>query len=169
MKNRKGIIRRSVAMLLCYLSVCLLGGCQGHMPIKPAVEVTIDGDGTFPDYLVGRWKADRGGWEFVFEPDGTISSAVVSIGRVTLKPGQTTTVPMQLGGKGVFEPGRWAVQYSHARRALIVEIVIDRFHVELGDSVLRGRTQDLTPKDIVRIIDVQLYIYELERGQWTLS
>jgi hypothetical protein len=104
--------------------------------------VTIDGDGKFPDFLVGRWKADRGGWEIHFEPDGTISSAVVSIGRVTMKPGQTTTVPMQLGGQGIFEPGRWTVQYSHAQRELIVEIVIDRFHVELGDNVLRGKTRD---------------------------
>jgi hypothetical protein len=142
MKNRKGIIRRSVVTRLCCLSVCWLGGCQGHVPAEPAVEVTIDGDGAFPDFLVGRWKADRGGWEFVFEPDGAISSAVVSIGRVTLKPGRTTTVPMQLGGQGIFEPGRWAVQYSQAQRELIVEIVIDRFHVELGDSVLRGRTRD---------------------------
>jgi hypothetical protein len=104
--------------------------------------VTIDGDGKFPDFLIGRWKADRGGWEFNFEPDGTISSAVVSIGRVTMKPGQTTTVPMQLGGKGIFEPGRWTVQYSHAQRELIVEIVIDHFHIEMGDNVLRGKTRD---------------------------
>jgi len=133
---------RSVVLLLCFLSVSLLGGCKSGASKEPAVEVTIDGDGQFPDFLVGTWKADRGGWEFVFEPDGTISSAVVSIGRVRMKPGQITTVPMQLGGKGVFEPGRWAVQYSHDQRELIVEIAIDRFHVELGDSVLRGRTRD---------------------------
>ncbi|OHB80187.1 MAG: hypothetical protein A2Z25_02420 [Planctomycetes bacterium RBG_16_55_9] len=135
-------MRRFAVLLLCFLLVCLLGGCQSRVQKEPAVEVTIDGDGVFPDFLVGRWKADRGGWEFVFEPGGTISSAVVSVGRVTMKPGQTTTVPMQMGGKGVFEPGRWAVQYSHAQRELIVEIVIKHFHVELGDNVLRGRTRD---------------------------
>ena len=135
-------MRRSFVLLLYCLSVSLPGGCRNHGAKEPAVEVTVDGDGDFPDFLVGRWKADRGGWEIVFEPDGMISSAVVSIGRVTMKPGQITTVPMQLGGKGVFEPGRWTVQYSHAQRELIVEIVIDRFHVELGDNVLRGKTRD---------------------------
>ena len=135
-------MRRFVVLLLFCLFVSLVGGCESHVPKEPAVEVTIDGDGEFPDFLVGRWKADRGGWEFVFEPDGTISSAVVSIGRVTLKPGQTTMVPMQLGGKGVFEPGRWTVQYSHAQRELIVEIVIESFYIELGENVLRGRTRD---------------------------
>jgi hypothetical protein len=132
-------MRRSVVLLFCCLPALSIVGCKSR---APGVEVNVDGDGKFPDFLVGRWKADRGGWEFVFEPDGTISSAVVSIGRVTMKPGQTTTVPMQLGGKGVFEPGPWTVQYSHAQRELIVEIVIDHFHVELGDSVLRGRTRD---------------------------
>ena len=136
------MMRRSFVLLLYCLSVSLPGGCHNHGAKEPAVEVTVDGDGDFPDFLVGRWKADRGGWEIVFEPDGMISSAVVSIGRVTMRPGQTTTVPMQLGGRGVFEPGRWTVQYSHAQRELIVEIVIDRFHVELGDNVLRGKTRD---------------------------
>ena len=136
------MMRRFVLVLFCCLSVSLFGGCKNQTPQEPVVEVTIDGDGAFPDFLVGRWKADRGGWEFIFEPNGTISSAVVSIGRVTIKPGRTTTVPMKLGGQGVFEPGRWTVQYSQAQRELIVEIVIDRFYVELGDSVLRGKTRD---------------------------
>lgn len=135
-------MRRVVITLFFCLAVFLLEGCKIQTPPEPAVEVAIDGDGAFPDFLVGRWKADHGGWEFVFEPNGTISSAVVSIGRVTIKPGRTTTVPMKLGGQGVFEPGRWTVQYSHAQRELIVEIVIDRFHVELGDNVLRGKTRD---------------------------
>ena len=131
-----------MVLMLLGLFSCVLTGCKSQMPKVPAVEVTIDGDGKFPDFLVGTWKADQGGWEFVFEPDGTISSAVVSIGRVTIKPGQTTRVPMKLGGEGVFEPGQWSVQYSHQQRELIVEIAIDHFYVELGDNVLRGRTRD---------------------------
>lgn len=129
--------------LLCALLVVLLGGCQAPLWKKSSVEVIIDGDGPFPDFLIGTWKADTGGWEIVFEPNGTISSAVVSLGRVRLKPGQVTTVPMQLGGKGVFKPGLWAVRYSHQQRELLVEITIERFRVELGDSVLKGGTHDL--------------------------
>ncbi len=129
-------------LLLCALFAFLLSGCQPSVRDEAAVEVTIDGDGQFPDFLVGAWKADKGGWEIVFEPDGTISSAVVSLGRVRLKPGQVTTVPMQLGGKGVFEAGPWTVQYSHEKRELAVEIVIAGFRVELGDSVVKGRRLD---------------------------
>ncbi len=118
----------------------MLNGCNrsaGH------VEVIVDGDGQFPDFLVGKWKADSGSWEFVFKKDGTISSAMVSVGRVRLKPGYTTVVPMELGGKGVFEPGKWSVQYSHEQRELIVDISIANFRAELGENVLRGRTRDI--------------------------
>ena len=133
-------MRRLAAAILCGLLVALLHGCQ-----KPSskVEVIIAGNAPFPDFLVCTWKADTGGWEIVFEPDGTISSAVVSIGRVRLIPGQVTTVPMQLGGKGVFKPGPWLVRYSHQQRELLVEITINQFRTELGDDILKGSTHDI--------------------------
>jgi len=136
-------MKQIVPLLLCGLSVFSHSGCHGSAESPPAVEVVVDGDGQFPDFLVGTWKADSGGWEIVFEPNGTISSAVVSLGRVRMKPGQVTTVPMKMGGKGVFEAGPWAVQYSPDRRELLVEIAIASFRVELGDDVLKGRTLDI--------------------------
>ncbi len=136
-------MKQLTLLLLCILSAFSAGGCHDPAETPPAVEVTIDGDGQFPDYLVGTWKADSGGWEIVFEPNGTISSVVVSLGRVRMKPGQVTTVPMKLGGKGVFEAGPWAVQYSPERRELVVEIAVASFRVELGDDVLKGRTLDI--------------------------
>ncbi len=92
--------------------------------------------------LVGRWKADKGRWEIVFEPDGTISSAVVSLGRTKMRPGEVTATQMKMGGKGLFEPGQWTVQYSQEKRELIVEIAIEHFRVKLGDSAVQGRTRD---------------------------
>lgn len=136
-------MKQLVFPLLCGLSVLLHGGCHRSVQDRPAVEVRIEGDGQFPEFLVGTWKADKGGWEIVFEPNGTISSAVVSLGRVRIKPGQTTTVPMKLGGKGVFEAGPWAVEYLPERRELTVEIAIASFRVELGDGVVKGRTLDV--------------------------
>ena len=121
----------------------LLCGCRNPVASEKAMEVIIEGGESFPDFLVGTWKSDRGGWEFVFEPDGTISSAVISLGRVRIKPGQVTTVPMQLGGKGIFKPGPWTVQYSYEQRQLIVDIKIDDFRTELGEGVVKGKTQDV--------------------------
>jgi hypothetical protein len=136
-------MRQFAAALLGSLFILLLPGCHSPAPKQGGVEVIIDGDGQFPDFLVGTWKADTGGWEFVFEPSGTISSAVISLGRVRMRPGQVTTMPMQMGGQGVYEPGTWAVQYSHQQRELLVEITIERFRIELGDSVLKGSTHDI--------------------------
>lgn len=136
-------MKRIAVLLLCALAVCLSAGCRQPAENRPAVEVVVDGGGQFPEHLAGVWKADSGGWEIVFEPDGTISSAVVSLGRVRLRPGQVTTVPMKMGGKGVYEPGPWAVHYSHERRQLTVEIAIADFRAELGESVLKGRRMDL--------------------------
>jgi hypothetical protein len=104
--------------------------------------VFVDGGGQFPEHLAGVWKADGGGWEIVLEPDGTISSATVNLG-VRMRPGQVTTVPMKMGGKGVFEAGPWAVRYSPERRELTVEIAIANFRAELGKNVIKGRRLDL--------------------------
>ncbi len=136
-------MKQLMLLLLCGLSVFSCSGCHGPAESPPAMEVVIDGGGPFPDYLVGTWKAESGGLEIVFEPNGTISSAVVSLGRVRMQPGQVTTVPMKLGGKGVFEAGPWAVQYSPERRELVVEIAIAGYRVELGGRVVKGRTLDI--------------------------
>lgn len=134
---------KRLTLILSYVLLALaISGCRSSAVNKKAVEVIIDGDGKFPDFLVGTWRADEGGWEFVFEPDGTISSAVISLGRTRMQPGRVTTVPTQLGGEAVYKPGLWTVQYLQEKRELIVEIVIDQFHVELGDNTLHGRSRD---------------------------
>lgn len=133
-------MKRFVLLIVYICLAAILSGCRSSA--GSGVDVIVDGDGQFPDFLVGTWKAEKGGWEFVFEPDGKISSAIVSIGRAKLQPGRTTTVPMQMGGKGVYKPGPWSVQYSHRQRELIVEITIDYFLVKLGDNIVKGRTRD---------------------------
>ena len=135
-------MRRLLVSLIICSSVLLAIGCRSFVESRSGVEVIIDGDGRFPASLVGTWKSDNGAWEIVFEPDGSISSAVVSLGRVRMIPGRVTIVPMKLGGRGVFEPGQWTVQYMQEQRELIVEIVIDRFRVEMEDNVVRGRSRD---------------------------
>jgi len=120
-----------------------LGGCQGPARDKSGIEVIIEGNGEFPESLAGVWKADKDGWEFVFEPDGTISSAVISLGRVRMKPGETTVIPMKMGGKGVFEPGEWIVHYFPAGQELMVKISLKNLYVELGEDSLEGKSTDI--------------------------
>jgi len=124
--------------------VLTLAGCQNLSQNRANVEVLIDGDESFPAVMAGRWKDKSQGWEFVFEPDGSISSAVIyPLGKITVIPGQTTVVPMKKGGKGVYEPGKWFVQYSPKTRELAVEVVMKHFREEMGGGVLEGDIRDV--------------------------
>jgi len=138
---------RPAIALMCIFVMSSLTGCQ---PQKHAdatavgVKVIIEEGGPFPQSLAGTWKAQgSSGWEFVFEPDGTISSLVYNFGLVRLKSGQVTEVPMKQKGKGVFKPGLWTVQYSHRTNELSVEIVLDHFRAQRGDDVVEGSSTDL--------------------------
>jgi len=127
-------------LLVPGILIILLGSCQAD---KKAIEVIIDGNGQFPERLAGTWKSDNGVWEINLEPDGTISSAVISLGSVRIKPGEITTIPMRLGGQGIFKPGLWTLWYLQRQRELSVEITIDEFRTELGQDVIRGKTRDI--------------------------
>ncbi len=133
-------MKQLLVLFGCCVILLGLAGCQNA---NRGIEVIIEGGGEFPQFLVGRWKADKDGWEFVFEPNGAISSAVISLGRVRMKPGEITTVPMKMGGKGIFEPGKWMVHYTPAGRELIVKISLKNFYVELGKDVLEGKSTDI--------------------------
>ena len=108
---------------------------------KTGVEVNIGGDGGCPQELAGVWKT--GAWEIVFEADGSISSVVLPLGRTRMVPKEPTMIPMKLGGKGVYEPGVWSVDYMPQSRELTVEIVVKRFYLEMGDNMLKGKLRYL--------------------------
>ncbi len=120
--------------------VLTFAGCNS---VGKRVEVVIDGGGQFPSSLAGTWTSDKEGWELVFEPNGTISSAVVTFGRVRVVPAKITKEPMILGGEGIYHPGEWVVAYSPESRMLTVTIVLDRIHVRLGKSQLEGSSKDV--------------------------
>lgn len=132
---------------LIILSICILllpiAGCRSAAVSKNAVEVVIEGGEKFPDFLVGKWKDEKRNWEFVFEPDGTISSAVIDSGLISVKPEEkVATAPMRDGGKAVYELGQWAVQYSPSSRELAVGVVVDHFRIDMGSYGLEGRSTD---------------------------
>ena len=143
---------RLLAVMAAVAAAC--GGCEGNK--KPPssngglaqggkasmMTVVVEGNQPFPQDMVGTWRADRNGWEFVFNPDGTISSAVISMGRVRMEPGKTAVVPMINDGQGTFEPGPWAVHCDAESRTLTVHIEIQRLRVEVVTSLVTGRSRD---------------------------
>jgi hypothetical protein len=130
---------RMLAMLA--LTAGAVGGCNRHL--NDGVKVVVEGQQEFPASLAGRWKADRQGWEFVFEPDGRISSAVIAFGRVSVVPGRTTTTPTRTGAQATFTPGPWTVYYEPATQELTLRIVMDHVRVPMGENVVEGSSTDV--------------------------
>jgi hypothetical protein len=116
---------------------------KGAQNAGNAVQVTIEGGGRFPKSLVGTWKADKQGWEFVFRPDGTISSAVIDRGVVRVTPSdKVVTIPLDGENEGIYRLGQWTVQYSPDSRELAVKVVVDYFHLYKTPWGMKGNSTD---------------------------
>jgi len=138
-------MKRLVILLECAVLVLGLAGCRNSNKSNKAIDIIIVGGGRFPKPLVGKWKPDNAGWEFVFEPDGSISSAVIDSGLLRVHPmsERITTIPLIDGGLGTYELGKWMVQYSPVDRELAVEVVVDHYHLDLKTYGLKGNSTDL--------------------------
>ena len=132
-----------IAISLLLFAAIFTGGCQKANK-NEHVRVVIEDGTQFPQFLVGKWKAEhRTAMEIDFTDNGSISSTVISMGLIEVEPGQTTTAPMRKGGKSIIEPGPWLVKYNPANRELTVEIVLDHVYMELGDTALEGDIKDV--------------------------
>lgn len=139
-------MKQLLVVVACAVWFAGLTGCQRPVQTTTSVggvEVVVEGGGKFPEFLAGRWIADTGGWEIVFEPDGTISSAIVGLDHVEIVPGQSKSVPRKNGGKDVHKPGVWTVQYSSLNREMAVEIVMDHTVLYRSPIKMEGKTRDV--------------------------
>lgn len=108
-----------------------------------AMKVHVDGGDGFPPELVGKWRNDKQGWELNFEPDGSLSSVVKSLGRIRLFPGKIVEVPMKGGGKAVFKPGQWEIYYNYDSKEVAVTLITKHFHMDIGKTYLDGSDKDI--------------------------
>ena len=130
--------------LVLGLGISLLGGCSPPLHRPPdRVRVVVEGGDPFPSALAGRWTARQHGWEFQIEPDGRISWAILSLGRVRVVPGRTTALPTKSGGRAVFTPGVWIVHYRPNTRELTLEVTMDHVRVEMAGNILEGSSTDV--------------------------
>jgi hypothetical protein len=163
-------MRQFVVITACVVLLLGFNGCQKAVEKKntvnkiksdvaPAidkrVDVFVDGNSVFPQFLVGTWKADNGKWEFVFEPDGVISSAVIDSGMVRVNPSiEIATFNLRDNGKATFKLGRWTVRYSPARRELAVEVVVYEFNYDMGSYKLMGNSIDWFVGPVSKITNI---------------
>lgn len=109
--------------------------------IPGKMEVIVEGDGAFPDFLVGNWKGNKNEWAIVFASDGSLTKVRIALGRTILRPGQKTVLPTRGGGKAVYIPGNWTVAYTPETRELIVRIIVNYIRIEMGPKALIGKQE----------------------------
>ncbi len=132
-------------VLVLGLGLLLMGGGCSR-PLRQegnGVKVIVEGGGAFPRSLAGRWKARQHGWELQIEPDGRIASAILSLGRVRVVPGETATMPTKSGHQAVFTPGLWTIHYLPSTRELTVKITLDHVRIEMAGNILEGSSTDI--------------------------
>ena len=137
-------MRKTLIVSSCIVICALLcGGCQEPVRAKP-VNVIIEGSDEFAEFIVGTWRESKKKWEFVFEPDGTISSAVIDSGFIKVKPSEPVAViPTRKGGKAIYELGQWSVRYSPESHELAVKVIVDHFHIDSKPINLKNKSKEI--------------------------
>jgi hypothetical protein len=111
-------------------------GCQ-----RPSRELPVRGAVLPPD-IAGTWKAQDSPWKIVLSTDGTVSSAVIPMGVVEVRPNQTTKIEMKDGSYSTFKAGDCAVEYIPTMRELFVSVQMEEIHVVFLDNVVDGNSID---------------------------
>jgi hypothetical protein len=136
-------MRRLVLVSGCVIALAAVAGCQKGDKNPQTVRVAVEGGGGFPSNLAGTWNDGKRGWEFVIEPDGTISSGVIENGSLRVFPNKQKVVTLSTEkGTGVYELGPWTVQYSPAARELSVGAVVEHYKLDMGAFSLEGSSTD---------------------------
>ncbi len=110
-------------------------GCQGHP----------EGGGgktPLPPEVAGTWQARDSLWKIVLNPDGTVSSAVVDMGNVEVRPNETSKTEMKDGQFSTYKAGDYIAEYTPATRELYVSVEMESIHVVYLDNVVDGNSVD---------------------------
>jgi hypothetical protein len=133
------LMKRLYCISFCFvLIVSILTSCQEPTDSKIHTDGAVQSSKQFPGFIAGTWKGDKLGWEIVFAPDGTITSAVIALGQVRIKPNQITEVQGREGEPGIFEAGDCEVEYDIESREMSVTIEMKRVFAEIGRGTLDG-------------------------------
>ena len=135
-------MKQLLFLLGCAVLLSALAGCQNPAANKSGGEVIIEGGSKFPPFLAGTWETDKSGlnyWRIIFEPDGTISSAVVPLGKIKVRPNRTTKVPGPKGEPGFCTAGNFQTSYDPQSRELAATIELKQFYMYMGViSIIKG-------------------------------
>ena len=134
------MVRQLVLLAGCCV-IMWLGGCQGA---GPSVEKTAKAREPFPEFLVGRWKANRDNWEIEFDSDGEVTSMVHYMWAVPIDTadGAYYTDGPDEGTYALFMLGPCEADYKSATRELSVKIIMEKYEIMMPGGMLEGWLRD---------------------------
>jgi hypothetical protein len=95
-----------------------------------------------PPDIAGTWKAQDSPWKIVLAPDGTVTSVVIPMGEVEIRPNKTTKVTMLDGSYSTYKAGDCIVEYKPDTRELFVSVKMKKIHIRYLDNALDGNSID---------------------------
>ena len=116
-------------------------GCQETGKTDNQTYPVFQNKKDFARALAGTWRAEGSFWEIDFAPDGTISSAVIPLGNVRIRPNQTTEVKGWLGEPGIFQAGSCPVYLEPQSRQISIQIPIEKVYARFATASLDGTCQ----------------------------
>jgi len=130
----------SIGCLICF--VVLLAGCQEvERPADPPIG-TNPGVVSLPESVAGTWQAREGDWRIVLDPNGTVASALIPLGKVWVRPNKTTKVEMKDGSWSTYEGGDCEVKYNPVKKELYVLIEVASLDIRFFDERIAGNSTD---------------------------
>jgi len=128
-------LRSGIVFLFACIGL-LMCGCPRSVDRGPVVKSVL------PEDIAGTWKARESAWKIVLDRNGTVSSAVVSMGEVEVRPNKTTEFDMKDGSISRIKGGDCVVDYTAATRNLYVSIEVEEVHIVFGEAVIDGNSVD---------------------------
>ncbi len=131
-----------IAVICCCLVIWLSGGCGKPAENKNALQQVNEPTKGLTAYVAGTWQMRDGVFRFVIEPNGIVSSAVIPLMDCTIRPHQTTYVPMRDGNVSDFTGGDLTAEYDPITRNLFVYIELENFLIRFYDIRTGGNQVD---------------------------
>jgi hypothetical protein len=119
----------------------ILAGCQDTGKTAKEIDLVFQDRNDFARALAGAWQAEDSPWEIAFAPDGTLSSAVIPLGKVRIRPNKATKVKGYRGEPGIFQAGSCPVYLEPQSRQISIQIPMERVYAQFASSSLDGTCQ----------------------------
>jgi len=137
---------KTISVLTVIFTFCniifLVSGCPD--PIQPPIKTDPNVTETFPEFLIGSWKADNSRWGLTFDHEGKLTSMVHHGGMTFLDVSQgILEEDWRDGIKAVYILGTQPIaKYDPSARELSIHITIEHYQITFPDGSLEGSFED---------------------------